>query len=54
MISTTEDMLVTPGQHRALAEGIPGARLVELAAGHLPTVERLPGLRQLVLDFVAG
>lgn len=54
VISTTEDMLVPPGQHRALAEGIPGARLVELDCGHLPMVERLPELRELLLDFAAG
>ncbi|MFI8081109.1 alpha/beta fold hydrolase [Kitasatospora sp. NPDC086009] len=54
VISTTEDMLVAPSQHRALAEGIPGARLVELASGHLPVVERLPELRALLLNFVTG
>ncbi|MEU6237370.1 alpha/beta fold hydrolase [Kitasatospora sp. NPDC047058] len=54
VISTTEDMLVQPSQHRALAEGIPGARFAELAAGHIPVVERLPELRKLVLDFVTG
>ncbi|MEV6978585.1 alpha/beta fold hydrolase [Kitasatospora sp. NPDC093806] len=54
VISTSEDDLVAPAQHRALAEGIPGARLTELATGHLPMVERLPELRELVLDFLAG
>ncbi|WP_327682904.1 alpha/beta fold hydrolase [Kitasatospora sp. NBC_00458] len=54
VISTTEDGLVAPEQHRALAEGIPGARWAELTAGHLPMVEQLPGLRQLVLDFLTG
>ncbi|MFD5081044.1 alpha/beta fold hydrolase [Kitasatospora sp. NPDC058406] len=54
VISTTEDTLVAPEQHRALAEGIPGARLAELTAGHLPMVEQLPELRQLVLGFLTG
>ncbi|MFB8200522.1 alpha/beta fold hydrolase [Kitasatospora purpeofusca] len=53
VVSTTEDGLVVPEQHRALAEGIPGARLVELTAGHLPMVERLPELRELLLGFLA-
>ncbi|MEV7025099.1 alpha/beta fold hydrolase [Kitasatospora sp. NPDC093558] len=52
VVSTTEDQLVPPGQHRALADGIPGARLAELPSGHLPMVERLPELRSVVLDFL--
>ncbi|RKT11765.1 pimeloyl-ACP methyl ester carboxylesterase [Streptomyces sp. 1114.5] len=54
VVSTTEDMLVPPSQHRLLAEGIPGARLVELPSGHLPMVEVLPQLRDVVLEFVNG
>ncbi|MFC5663276.1 alpha/beta fold hydrolase [Kitasatospora misakiensis] len=54
VVSTTEDGLVSPEQHRALAEGIPGARFVELTAGHLPMVERLPELRELLLGFLAA
>ncbi|MET8700686.1 alpha/beta fold hydrolase [Kitasatospora sp. NPDC004723] len=53
VVSTTEDGLVPPEQHRALALGIPGARLTELTAGHLPMVERLPELRDLLLGFLA-
>ncbi|MER7703151.1 alpha/beta fold hydrolase [Kitasatospora sp. NPDC097605] len=52
VVSTTEDGLVAPEQHRALARGIPGARLAELASGHLPMVERLPELRDLVVGFL--
>ncbi|MFF2349663.1 alpha/beta fold hydrolase [Kitasatospora sp. NPDC058115] len=54
VVSTTEDGLVTPEQHRALARGIPGARLAELPAGHLPMVERLPELRDLMVGFLTG
>ncbi|MFJ9604870.1 alpha/beta fold hydrolase [Kitasatospora sp. NPDC101176] len=52
VVGTAEDGLVPPSQHRALAEGIPGARFVELPCGHLPMVEQLPRLRELVLEFV--
>ncbi|MFF3067704.1 alpha/beta fold hydrolase [Kitasatospora sp. NPDC057904] len=52
VVSTTEDQLVPPGQHRLLADGIPGARLAEIASGHLPVVERLSELRSVVLDFL--
>ncbi|AUY48862.1 alpha/beta fold hydrolase [Streptomyces sp. CB01881] len=54
VISPTEDMLVQPSQHRALADGIPGARFTELAAGHMAVVEQLPELRKLILDFLTG
>ncbi|MFF7453980.1 alpha/beta fold hydrolase [Kitasatospora sp. NPDC008115] len=54
VVSTTEDGLVPPEQHRALAQGIPGARLAELTSGHLPMVERLPELRELLVGFLAN
>ncbi|MFJ8621695.1 alpha/beta fold hydrolase [Kitasatospora sp. NPDC093550] len=54
VVSTAEDMLVPPSQHRLLAEGIPGARLVRIPSGHLPTVEALPELRDVVLEFLKG
>ncbi|MFD5464101.1 alpha/beta fold hydrolase [Kitasatospora sp. NPDC127059] len=52
VVGAAEDMLVQPAQHRLLAEGIPGARYVELPSGHLPMVESLPQLREAVLEFV--
>ncbi|GGU74846.1 alpha/beta fold hydrolase [Kitasatospora aureofaciens] len=54
VVGAAEDMLVQPSQHRLLAEGIPGARFVELPSGHLPMVEALPQLREVVMEFVKG
>ncbi len=34
VVATTEDGLATPEHSRQLADGIPGAELVEIAAGH--------------------
>jgi pimeloyl-ACP methyl ester carboxylesterase len=52
VVGTAEDMLVQPSQHRLLASGIPGARFVELPGGHLPTIDALPQLRDVMLEFV--
>ncbi|WP_331766902.1 alpha/beta hydrolase [Embleya sp. NBC_00896] len=40
VVSTTGDNLVAPALHRAVAAGLPNARLIELPAGHLPFAER--------------
>ncbi|KJK59958.1 alpha/beta fold hydrolase [Saccharothrix sp. ST-888] len=53
VVSTTEDTLSVPAQHRIFVEGIPGARLLELASGHLVAVERGPELLAAVRDFLA-
>ncbi|WP_316524997.1 alpha/beta fold hydrolase [Kitasatospora brasiliensis] len=52
VVSTAQDMLVQPSQHRLAAELVPGARLVQLPSGHLPMVEALPELRDVMLDFL--
>ena len=39
VVATTEDGLATPDHSRELAAGIPGARLVEIPAGHNVAVE---------------
>ncbi|SDM45956.1 alpha/beta fold hydrolase [Allokutzneria albata] len=52
VISTTLDNLVTPYHHRQLAEGIPGARFVELASGHLPFAERPQEWLTITRDFL--
>lgn len=54
VISTTHDSLVTPFHHRQLADGIPGARLAEIATGHLPFVERPEEWLTLMRDFLEG
>lgn len=57
VVSTTQDALVTPYHHRRLAEAVPGARFVELAAGHLPFVEcpaEWGALLREFLDETAG
>ncbi|MFB6891111.1 alpha/beta fold hydrolase [Kitasatospora sp. NPDC056327] len=54
VVSTTEDALVPPEQHRILADGIPGARWAGLRSGHLPVVERPAALRDLMLGFLAA
>ncbi len=53
VVSATEDTLVDPAQHRAFAEGIPGARLLELHSGHLVPGERGPELLAAMREFLA-
>ncbi|MFI6324009.1 alpha/beta fold hydrolase [Nonomuraea sp. NPDC050556] len=53
VISTTEDLLVTPELHHEVANGIPGAELVELASGHLPFAERPDEWLTLITTFLA-
>ncbi|WP_431044762.1 alpha/beta fold hydrolase [Streptomyces sp. P1-3] len=54
VVSTTHDSLVTPFHHRELADGIPGARLTELATGHLPFAERTEEWLATMRDFLDG
>lgn len=53
VISTTQDWFTSTRLHRRLADTIPGARLAEIATGHLPMVERPEEWRQLITDFLA-
>ncbi|MFI8361780.1 alpha/beta fold hydrolase [Streptomyces sp. NPDC085612] len=53
VISTTQDRFTSTRLHRALADGIPGARLAELRTGHLPMVERPAEWQALITDFLA-
>lgn len=52
VISTTGDLLVSPALHRQLADQIPGARLAEIAAGHLPFAERPEEWLGLITAFL--
>jgi pimeloyl-ACP methyl ester carboxylesterase len=52
VISTTQDWLVSPALHRQLAEEIPGARLAEIATGHLPMLERAGEWLELITSFL--
>ncbi|MFF3429904.1 alpha/beta fold hydrolase [Streptomyces sp. NPDC002602] len=51
VISTTQDRFTSTRLHRQLADGIPGAELVEIATGHLPMVERPEEWQRLIVDF---
>ncbi|GAA2798569.1 alpha/beta fold hydrolase [Crossiella cryophila] len=48
------DVLCTPGHSRVLAEGIPGARLVELAGGHAVAQENAAAWAAEVLGFLSA
>ncbi|MFI8517170.1 alpha/beta fold hydrolase [Streptomyces sp. NPDC085481] len=54
VISTTEDRLVSPALHRAVAAGIPGARLTELTTGHAPFAENPAAWGKLIVGFLDG
>jgi pimeloyl-ACP methyl ester carboxylesterase len=54
VIRTDADPLVAPDLQDRLAEGIPGARVVGLATGHLPMAERAEEWGGLLADFLAG
>ncbi|MGW8554628.1 alpha/beta fold hydrolase [Streptomyces tubercidicus] len=54
VISTTQDWLTSTRQHRQIADTIPGAKLVEIATGHLPMVERPVEWEQLITEFLGS
>ncbi|MFG2191983.1 alpha/beta fold hydrolase [Streptomyces sp. NPDC048639] len=51
VVSTTQDRFTSTRLHRQLADGIPGAELVDIATGHLPMVERPEEWLQLIVGF---
>lgn len=53
VIATTGDFLASPVLSRELADGIPGARLAEVAAGHNIGVEAGPEWLRLIQKFLA-
>ncbi|MER6997048.1 alpha/beta hydrolase [Streptomyces sp. NPDC000410] len=52
VISTAEDLLVTPDLHREVADALPGAELVEIPTGHLPFAERPDEWLKLITTFL--
>ncbi|MEU8762060.1 alpha/beta fold hydrolase [Streptomyces sp. NPDC048659] len=52
VVSTTGDRLVSPALHRAVAAGVPGARLAELATGHAPFAENPAVWGKLITGFL--
>ena len=55
MIHGAEDRYVPPANARALAEAVPGARLLVLeGAGHLVFIERAAEVNRGVLAFLGG
>ncbi|MBC9716363.1 alpha/beta fold hydrolase [Streptomyces sp. TRM66268-LWL] len=54
VIVTAQDELVAPALQRELAAAIPGARVAELATGHLPFAEQPARWLELIEGFLAG
>lgn len=54
VISPTADQVTSPAHSRELAEGIPGAQLVEIESGHAIGVERAAEWATAVTDFLRG
>ncbi|MEU8586060.1 alpha/beta fold hydrolase [Streptomyces sp. NPDC048664] len=54
VVSTTQDWFTSTRLHHALADSIPGARLVEIPTGHLPMVERPEEWQKLITDFTGA
>ncbi len=50
----TQDPATTPADGRALAEGIAGARTLELPVAHLSALEAGPALGERIAAFLAG
>ncbi|MER5301055.1 alpha/beta hydrolase [Streptomyces lasiicapitis] len=53
VITTTRDQLVPPALQREVAAGIKGARVAEIATGHLPFAEDPARWQRLITDFLA-
>jgi pimeloyl-ACP methyl ester carboxylesterase len=54
VIGCTHDYMVPPAHSRSLADLIPNARYLEIATGHLSTIEKPDQVVRSVLDFVNG
>jgi 3-oxoadipate enol-lactonase len=54
VIAGTQDAATPPVQARFIAKAIPGARLVELEAAHLSSVEQATAFTDHLLDFLSS
>ncbi|GAA3487363.1 hypothetical protein GCM10018987_14420 [Streptomyces cremeus] len=52
VLSTTEDLLVSPDLHRATAAAIPAAEFAELPTGHLPFAENPDAWLDRITEFL--
>ena len=48
------DVATTPAQGRAIAQSIPGARLIELPAAHISNVEAASAFNAALIDFLVA
>ncbi|MGA5133153.1 alpha/beta fold hydrolase [Streptomyces olivoreticuli] len=53
VIAPLQDALVSPGNSRVLADGIPGAEYAELDTGHIVMAERPEQWSRLIVDFLS-
>jgi 3-oxoadipate enol-lactonase len=54
VLAGAHDPATPPSHSEQLAASIPAARMVQVDASHLATVERADGCTELLLDFLAG
>jgi pimeloyl-ACP methyl ester carboxylesterase len=54
VIVGAQDIATTPAQGRAIAQAIPGARLLELPAAHISNVEAAGAFNAALIDFLVG
>lgn len=54
VIAPLQDQLVDPANSRFLAERIPGAQYAEIAAGHVPMLERPEEWQEMITGFLAA
>lgn len=52
VIGCTHDQMVPPGHARSLADIVPGARFIEIATGHLSTLETPHDVGRIILEFI--
>ena len=53
-VAGTLDVSTPPDQLRAIADAIPGARMVEIEAAHLSNVEKPDDFTRALVGFLSG